>query len=193
MSADRAWRAAPADVPPQAAAPAPPAAASAAARPARLEPLRVADIDAVVEVERRIYEFPWSRGNFVDSVAAGYLARRLIDERGGLIGYFVAMRGVDEMHLLNLGVDSAHQRRGHARAMLEALVAECRAAGLGCLWLEVRAGNERGRRLYARHGFVEVGVRRGYYPAAPDPHAPPGVAAQREDAVVMTLDLGRAP
>ena len=167
---------------------------SAAAAPAglRLVPFGTADIDAVLGVERLIYEFPWSRGNFIDSIAAGYLARRLLDAGGATVGYSVAMRGVDEMHLLNLGVAPGCQRRGHARALLDALVGECRAAGLGWLWLEVRAGNRRARDLYGRYGFAEVGLRRGYYPARPDPQAPPGAPPWREDAVVMTLDLGAA-
>jgi ribosomal-protein-alanine N-acetyltransferase len=50
------------------------------------------------------------------------------------------------------------------------------------LWLEVRASNERARRLYARRGFAEVGLRRGYYPAA---------QGRREDAVVMSLEVRR--
>jgi ribosomal-protein-alanine N-acetyltransferase len=159
----------------------------------RLEPLQAAHIDQVLAVERRIYDFPWTHGNFADALAAGYLARRLLDEDGRLLGYFIAMRGVGEMHLLNLGVAAEHQRRGHARILLDALVAECRAAGCGSLWLEVRAGNRPARLLYAGYGFVEAGVRRGYYPALADPHALAGAAQRREDAVVMFLDLGPPP
>lgn len=146
----------------------------------RLRPMRWDDLDRVLAVERAAYDFPWTRGNFVDSLAAGYLAEMLVDDRLGLVGYFVAMAGVDEMHLLNLTVAPAQQRRGHARRLLDVLEKRCRDQGLATLWLEVRASNQRARQIYARRGFAEVGQRPGYYPAA---------KSAREDAVVMSLAL----
>lgn len=154
---------------------------SALARPdAELRPMTVADLDAVTAVEAGAYSFPWTRGNFIDSLAAGYLAWVLASRAEGIVGHLVAMAGVDEMHLLNLTVAARWQRHGLARRMLDALEAHCRAAGLSMLWLEVRQSNERARALYARRGFAEVGLRRGYYPAP---------QSKREDAVVMSLRL----
>jgi [ribosomal protein S18]-alanine N-acetyltransferase len=147
----------------------------------QLRAMRYGDLDAVIAVERAAYSFPWTRGNFIDSLAAGYLAEMLVDDRAGLVGYYVAMAGVDEMHLLNLTVAPAQQRRGHSRALLDVLEHRCREQGLATLWLEVRASNARARQVYARRGFAEVGLRRGYYPAA---------KATREDAIVMSLALG---
>ena len=66
--------------------------------------MHAAHLDAVMAIEAGAYAFPWSRGNFVDSLAAGYDARVLYDEQGEILGYFVAMAGVDEMHLLNITV-----------------------------------------------------------------------------------------
>ena len=143
--------------------------------------MQYGDLDAVIAVERTAYSFPWTRGNFVDSLAAGYLAEMLVDDRVGLVGYYLAMAGVDEMHLLNLTVAPAQQRRGHSRTLLDALELRCRHQHLATLWLEVRASNVRARQVYARRGFAEVGLRRGYYPAA---------KATREDAIVMSLALG---
>ena len=141
-----------------------------------LRAMGVQDLDRVLDVEVRAYGFPWSRGNFVDSLAAGYLAECLTAPDGTLIGYFLAMPGVDELHLLNLTVAPEHQGRGHARALLSRVVALARGRGDDAVWLEVRAGNARARDLYLRNGFAEVGLRRGYYPAA---------ASRREDAVLM--------
>ena len=87
----------------------------------RRAPMRAVDLDAVLAIEKRAYDFPWTRGNFIDSLAAGYLAERLLDARGALLGYFVAAGGPDEMHLLNLTVAPELQGRGHARAMLDVL------------------------------------------------------------------------
>jgi ribosomal-protein-alanine N-acetyltransferase len=154
---------------------------SALLQPApRVGPMRLDELDQVLHIERAAYTFPWTRGNFVDSLAAGYLAETLVLGDGGLIGYYVAMAGVDEMHLLNLTVAPAHQRRGHSRTLLDALQQRCRQHGVHQLWLEVRAGNARARQVYAARGFAEVGLRRGYYPAA---------KGQREDAIVMSLSL----
>ncbi len=139
----------------------------------------VRDLDAVSGIEASAYSFPWTRGNFVDSLAAGYLAEVLEDETGRLLGYFIAMAGVDEMHLLNVTVASAWQGQGLGRLMLEALAAHARGRGMASLWLEVRESNRRARALYEQLGYAEVGLRRGYYPAA----------GRREDAVVMSLVL----
>lgn len=152
-----------------------------------------ADLDAVCEVEKTAYAHPWSRRHFADSLASAYPAVMLLAEpRPGetpwparadgqvLLGYLVAMRGVDEVHLLNITVAPAQQRQGWARFLLDALVLWSRGQGAQWLWLEVRAGNVPARSLYTRYGFREVGLRRAYYPAG---------GLQREDAVVMSLGL----
>jgi ribosomal-protein-alanine N-acetyltransferase len=145
--------------------------------PARMT---VADLDQVVAIEGSAYDFPWTRGNFIDSLAAGYLARVLRGPTGAVIGYFVAMKGVDELHLLNLTVAPAHQSQGHGRRMLDELVMLAHAERSPRVWLEVRESNVRARELYLRYGFRHIGVRRGYYPALHN---------KREDADVMSLDL----
>jgi len=131
-----------------------------------LLPMRAADVDAVMAVETRVYPFPWTRGNFIDSLAAGYPARVLLDGAGEMLGYFVAMCGVDEMHLLNITVAPAAQSRGHARHMIAALLELCRVDGARRLWLEVRESNVRARAIYTGLGFEHQGMRKGYYPAA---------------------------
>jgi [ribosomal protein S18]-alanine N-acetyltransferase len=146
----------------------------------RFAPLGVSDLDTLLAIETAAYPFPWSRGNFIDSLNAGYLARKRVDATGQWLGYFIAMPGVLEVHLLNLTVAPPHQGRGHARAMLDELVRESRALGAQRLWLEVRTSNERAQAIYRRYGFRDVGLRRGYYPAGP---------LARENAIVMSLTL----
>ncbi len=146
----------------------------------RHEAMSVADLDAVLAIENSVYEFPWTRGNFVDSLAAGYDARTLRLADGALSAYCVAMAGVQETHLLNLTVAPSLQHRGLARSLLDELVAASRAAGALWLWLEVRESNQRAREVYRRYGFAQVGKRRAYYPAT---------ASRREDACVMRLTL----
>lgn len=148
-----------------------------------LLPMTSLHLDAAVAIEVGAYAFPWSRGNFVDSLASGYAASVLYDGAGEILGYFVAMAGVEEMHLLNITVAPHAQHRGHALYLLDALVALCRERGARQLWLEVRESNARARTIYLRRGFAHVGRRKGYYPAA---------HGQREDAVVMSLPIEEA-
>lgn len=145
--------------------------------------MTVNDLGEVLAIEVASYSFPWSRGNFIDSLAAGYRAEMRLDAQGECLGYSVAMPGFEEMHLLNLTVAPRHQRQGHGRAMLQLLCEAARQCGDHKLWLEVRDSNDGARRLYQQFGFEDVGRRRHYYPAA---------LGRREDAVVMSLALNGA-
>jgi ribosomal-protein-alanine N-acetyltransferase len=140
--------------------------------------MRAGDLDAVIAAEQRIYRFPWTRGNFADSLAAGY-ACPLLYQDGALAGYGVAMIALDEAHLLNISILPECQRRGLGSRLLEQLSALARGKGARRMLLEVRRSNDAGRDFYDRHGFVAIGERRGYYAAQQG----------REDAIVMARDL----
>lgn len=146
---------------------------------AHLEPLTPARLDLLMAVETSAYTHPWTRGNFIDAMAAGYQCQLLMAQ-DELLGYFIAMRGVDEAHLLNITVTPRHQRQGWAHLLLDALALWARAQGAQWLWLEVRASNLRAQQIYHRHGYRRVGERKHYYPAE---------NGQREDAIVMSLPL----
>ena len=139
-------------------------------------------LDQVVALEKTAYSHPWTPGNFRDALSAGYWARVLM-QGSELIGHVVAMRGVEETHLLNLTVAQDHQGRGWGRHMLDAWVSWSRTEGARQLWLEVRASNARAMSVYKRFGFRRIGERKRYYPLS---------AEQREDAIVMSLMLGTA-
>ncbi|MDD2544709.1 MAG: ribosomal protein S18-alanine N-acetyltransferase [Burkholderiaceae bacterium] len=146
---------------------------------ARFEPLTLDGLDALLHIEQQAYPHPWTRGNFTDALAAGYEIQQLM-AGDTLLGYFVAMVGVDEVHLLNLTVAPAYQHQGWARVLLDALALWSRGRGAQWLWLEVRVSNLRALHVYQAHGFRRVGERKRYYPAA---------HGQREDAVVMSRAL----
>ncbi|MDR3369141.1 ribosomal protein S18-alanine N-acetyltransferase [Rhodoferax sp.] len=146
---------------------------------ARLEPMREADLDAVLAIEQQAYAHPWQRRHFADCLAGGYQAQLLM-AGDTLLGYFVAMKGFEEAHLLNLAVAPAHQRQGWAQVLLEALALWARGQALQWVWLEARASNARAVHVYKAHGFRYVGLRKQYYPAH---------HGQREDALVMSLKL----
>lgn len=148
-------------------------------REAGFEEMTVERLGEVLDIERGAYEHPWTAGNFGDSLRSRYEAQLLVAD-GQVLGYFVAMKGVDEVHLLNLTVASALQGQGWGRTLLDALALWSRGQGAQWLWLEVRMSNVRAQRLYERNGFRRVGERKGYYPAGP---------GAREDALVMSLKL----
>jgi len=144
----------------------------------RFEPMRETELPSVLEIENAIYEHPWTRGNFADSLRAGYQCWTYrLDRR--LLGYFVLIVAAGEAHLLNLSVAAESQRRGHGAALLAESIRIARALGGRNVYLEVRPTNRAAQALYARFGFRHVALRRGYYPAG----------TQREDALVFTLAL----
>jgi [ribosomal protein S18]-alanine N-acetyltransferase len=144
----------------------------------RLEAMNDDDLDDVIAIENIIYTHPWTRGNFRDSLGAGYDCRTWRLE-GELIGYFVLMAAAGEAHLLNLSIAARHQRSGHGSALLREALHLARRRGARSLFLEVRPSNAAAQALYARFGFRRIAVRRGYYPAH----------SGREDALVYTIAL----
>ena len=146
--------------------------------PPRLAAMSNEDLDEVLAIESVIYTHPWTRGNFSDSLRAGYDCRTWRLE-GELVGYFILRVGAGEAHLLNLSIAARHQRSGHGRALLREAVELARRRGARSVFLEVRPSNLAAQALYARSGFRRIATRRGYYPSH----------SGREDALVYTLPL----
>ena len=146
---------------------------------ALFEPLLADRLDEVLRVEQRAYAHPWTHANFIDALHSGYEAQMLMAD-GNVLGYFVAMKGVDEVHLLNITVAPEYQGQGWARVMLDALAIWARGQSAVWLWLEVRVSNLRAMQIYEAHGYRRVGYRNSYYPSG---------HSQREDAIVMSLRL----
>lgn len=145
----------------------------------QFESMTEQNLDAVLQVEQTAYPHPWNRSHFSDALQSGNQAQMLVAGQH-LLGYFVAMPGVDEVHLLNITVAPRFQRQGWSRMMLEALAIWARGQSAQCVWLEVRVSNQRALQVYEAHGFERVGLRKDYYPAG---------HGRREDAVVMRLAL----
>lgn len=143
-----------------------------------LRPMAEADLPAVMAIEKAIYAFPWTQGNFRDSLAAGY-GCWIYARNGEMIGYAVVMPAADEAHLLNLSIAAVFQKQGYGSLLLRRLCEVAREHGARLIFLEVRPSNVAGLRLYERHDFQRVGLRREYYPAQ----------VGREDALVLALPL----
>ena len=143
-----------------------------------IRPMRAADLDRVMQIEPGLYTHPWTRGNFDDSLMAGYSCW-VVECGGNLAGYGVLMIAVREAHLLNLSVAAAWQRRGFGRMLLGHFVNVARGSDAAQMFLEVRPSNAAARRLYVEFGVREITVRRGYYPSG----------CGREDAILMGIGL----
>ncbi len=143
-------------------------------------PMQQGDVDDVVALEQSVYPHPWTRGNFVDSIASGYQGWVLRDEQHALVGYFLLMGAVDEAHLLNVAVAAGRQGEGIGRFLLDKVMACARGLAAESVLLEVRPSNARALQVYLRYGFCQIGRRKAYYPAHDN---------QREDAIVMRLPL----
>ena len=141
-------------------------------------PMLLADVESVVKIECEIYPFPWTYGNFRDSLYAGNSVW-VCEFDDIVIGYSVMMEVADEVHLLNLGIARDWQGKGLGRRFLNHLINLVHGYQATSLLLEVRPSNIAARRLYATFGFREVAVRKKYYPAENG----------REDALLLELVL----
>ena len=138
-----------------------------------------ADLPAVSDIEASAYPFPWSEQVFRTCLRAGY-ACRVASEGDRVRGYGILSLAAGEAHLLNLCIDPTEQGRGWGGWLLRHLFGIARVRRAESMFLEVRPSNRTAVRLYEGHGFVHVGTRRGYYPAA---------CGRREDARVYALSL----
>ena len=149
----------------------------------RLREMSKADVPRIMALEQELFpEDAWTPEMFAAEFAQPASRRLyLVAEQGGaLIGYAGMMfSGGSQADVVTLAVDPARWGRGTGTALLCALVEEAGRRGYTEVLLEVRKDNPRARRLYLRHGFTEIGIRRGYY-------QPSGM-----DAVVMRKELAR--
>lgn len=140
-----------------------------------LLPMLSADLPEVVALEAAVQSFPWTAKNFEDALAAGYSAW-VLREEAALQGFCIAMLAPDLAHILVIAVARSRQGQGLGRQLLEQAARSARQHGAEGLLLEVRPSNHQALAFYEKQGFVQIGVRRDYYPAG---------RGQREDALVL--------
>lgn len=144
----------------------------------QIRPATEVDLPRILVIEAASYDYPWSQGNFADSLKSGY-GVWLREVEGEVTAYYVVMTGAGEAHLLNLTVAPAWRRRGIGREMLDDCLRRACEAAAHIVLLEVRTSNTGAIALYHQSGFSDLAVRRGYYPAAQG----------REDALIMSRTL----
>ena len=138
----------------------------------------MADLDAVMEIESRAYDFPWTQGIFRDCLRVGYCC--WCYEIDGLIqGYGVMSVAAGESRILNISVRPESRRQGIGSKLMKHFLQLARRHDADTVMLEVRPSNKLAIKLYEKLGFNEIGVRRNYYPAHQG----------REDALLLALSL----
>ena len=136
------------------------------------------DLLAVERIEKNSFDDPWVREALLQELVSSQLRLPLVVELGGqVVGYLMAWRSADELHILNVAVDPGRRRRGLGAALLRTVLEVAAQEGMAAVSLEVRPGNEPALGMYRGFGFELAGVREGYY------------ADSGEDALILTLTL----
>lgn len=122
------------------------------------------DVAQIAEIEKRCFVIPWSYESLHHDITENKRALYIVAEAEGKIcGYVGVWKILDEGHITNVAVTPEYRRRHIASAMLGVLLAVLSDNAVSSCTLEVRAGNEAAKALYHSFGFVEAGVRKGYY------------------------------
>lgn len=140
------------------------------------------DIGAIEEIEQQCFSVPWTYESLRHDILENKLSFYIVAEVGERVcGYVGIWKILDEGHITNVAVSPDFRRKHIASGLLDVLVETCCQAGIEHFTLEVRAGNEAAKRLYAAKGFVEAGIRKGYY------------EDNGEDAVIMWKNMSVGP
>lgn len=140
--------------------------------------MHTSDLDQIILIEREIFLFPWSLGNFADSIKTGYVCQ-VLQQADTLMGYGIMMMSPEEAHILTLGIAANWQKKGLGKKLLQHFIQYAREQNAKSIFLDVRESNHSAAQLYKRMGFQQIATRKGYYPAM----------CGREDALVMQLML----
>jgi ribosomal-protein-alanine N-acetyltransferase len=145
----------------------------------QFSPLTVQNSDPYFELHKQGQFSPWSRKIFEDCLTKPYFAFSL-DQESKPLGYYIGMKVLDEVTLMDIVVSTAHQGNGFGKSLLQHFMDQCSQNNIQQIWLEVRESNAAAIHLYDTAGFILVEQRVNYYPSAKG----------KEDALIMCCYLG---
>ena len=140
--------------------------------------LKVEDSAAVAEMEQQIFSDSWSEKSVLETVQQKQSVCFAAEKEGHLLGYLLAYHAADEAEIARIAVQKEARRQGAAGKLMQALEHYCEEHKMEKLLLDVRESNEAARSFYTKNGFVEDGIRQGFY------------VNPSEDAVLMSRQLG---
>jgi ribosomal-protein-alanine N-acetyltransferase len=129
-------------------------------------PMTVQDLDEVLDIERRSFPEPWSRGMFLHELKLPFstsIVARTADPPHALLGYICWWLVGDDLQILNVAVHPERRQQGIGRALVESALRAAQERHAGTVTLEVRRDNGGAIALYRSFGFTEHGVRPHYY------------------------------
>ena len=135
------------------------------------------DVPEVARIETTAFSTPWSEGTFRSLLDRSGVELWVAEWEDQLVAYAILWKVLDEGELANIAVRRDLQGRGIGSGLLSRMLEVAVDSGVRSLYLEVRESNGRAREMYARRGFHEIGVRKGYY------------EGPREDARVLKKSL----
>ncbi len=133
-------------------------------------------LNEILKIEKDSFPYPWDRKTFEKILLNTHHIFTIGVEDNGILGYIIAMREWDELHILNLAVRKQYRKIGIGHSFLHLIIKEAKKTGIKNIYLEVRINNETAISLYKSFGFTINKVIPGYYYG-------------KEDAVVMELCL----
>ena len=140
--------------------------------------LKVEDSAAVAEMEQQIFSDSWSEKSVLETVQQKQSVCFAAEKAGHLLGYLLAYHAADEAEIARIAVQKEARRQGAAGKLMQALEHYCEEHKMEKILLDVRESNEAARSFYTKNGFVEDGIRQGFY------------VNPSEDAVLMSRQLG---
>jgi ribosomal-protein-alanine N-acetyltransferase len=140
--------------------------------------MRETDLPEICAIEQEAFPTPWSEQAFLNELTHNHFAHYIIMEQAShLIGYAGMWLIIDEAHVTNIAIRKGFRGMKLGERLLAELATRAYQAGAMRMTLEVRPSNRVAQDLYAKFGFINVGVRPGYY------------SDNGEDALIMWVDL----
>ena len=126
--------------------------------------MTAADLSEVLPIEEACFSDPWSQQGFEDSLNERSAHLLVIEsEEGCVAGYACLYQVVDEGEIVNVAIDPKQRQKGYGAKLVRALMQHGQSLGAERFFLEVRKSNVAGRALYTSLGFIECGIRKGFY------------------------------
>lgn len=118
---------------------------------------------AVAEMEHQIFPDAWSERGILDTLENGQTICLAAEKAGSLLGYLFAYAAADEADIARVAVVKEARKQGVGNGLMKKLEQIAKERGIQRLLLDVRRSNNTARIFYTKQGFIEDGVRPGFY------------------------------
>lgn len=139
--------------------------------------MKDADLPRVCEIEDASFSAPFPLKLYEAMMQVPSFVGFVVEDGGLITAYMVYSLVADQMEIITIAVAATERRKGYAKLLMQKLIDDAKAVGVSSIFLEVRRNNLGAHTLYSSFGFVDVGVRRGYY------------KDNGEDAITMSMSL----